>query len=628
MGKPRNILFIIVRSIALTVLATLLVAMLGLSAVIVDRLRGWTKETIKITLDDSVARADTMTKREQLAVAMDIVKKAGGGSSEDYLGMDLAEIAEATSVDAIDVVDRTGQIVNSSDASRLGRSYADDPAAKKFYDGALSQVIYVSEVESWPLWDGQKAWLAYEADKKTPGGPVLVVATSGEATHDASMRDKLVDEASYRTVGEQGYLVLCNPSLTISGCRDLSLMFSELELSHDIDEICDKGRLVEESFFGRDAYILARRVQGTGHGDPDTRYLLGVYLKDEDAGLVSEAMLLLGGFTAVLFAVLVMLLSRQMRKNVADPVSAINRSLDNITAGKLEERVDVTGSVEFEGLSQGINTTVDKLKELIEQEATRIDEELRLARTIQHAALPNVFPPFPERTDVGLFASMDAAKEVGGDFYDFFLVSDTRLAVVVADVSDKGIPAAMFMMRAKTAIKALAVSGLAVDEVIARANDDLCEDNEAGMFVTLWMGILNLDTGVMEYVHAGHTCPVLLHGDDATYVKKRRNFIVGARPGMRYVRQELRLQPRDALFLYSDGVTEAFDAEGGLYGGERLERVLAQASGAHADLGPNGYCEAVCKAVGEDVAAHAAGAEQSDDITMLCIRFEGQGGQV
>lgn len=626
MGKTRNILSIIVRSIALTVLATLLVAMLGLSTVIVDRLRGWTKETIKIALDDSVARADTMTKREQLAVAMDVVKKADG-SSEGYLGMDLAEIAEATSVDAIDVVDRTGQIVNSSDASRLGRSYVDEPGSKEDFDDALSQVIFVGEVESWPLWGGQKAWIAYEADKKTPGGPFLVVATCGEATHDEAMRDKLIDEASYRTVGEQGYLVLCNPSLMISGCRDLSIIFSQFELSHDIDQICDEGRLVEETFFGKDAYVLARRVQGTGHGDPATRYLLGVYLKDEDAGLVSEAMLYLGAFTAVLFAVLVVLLSRQMRKNVADPVSAIKRSLDNITAGKLDERVDVTGSVEFEGLSQGINTTVDKLKDLIEQEATRIDEELHLARTIQRATLPNVFPPFPERTDVGLFASMDAAKEVGGDFYDFFLVSDTRLAVVVADVSDKGIPAAMFMMRAKTAIKALAVSGLPVDEVIAQANDDLCEDNEAGMFVTLWMGILNLDTGVMEYVHAGHTCPVLLHGGDATYVKKRRNFIVGARPGMRYARQELHLEPHDAVFLYSDGVTEAFDAEGGLYGGERLERVLAQASGAHAGLGPNGYCEAVCAAVGEDVAGYTAGTEQSDDITMLCIRFEGQGGQ-
>jgi len=260
---------------------------------------------------------------------------------------------------------------------------------------------------------------------------------------------------------------------------------------------------------------------------------------------------------------------------------------------------------------------------LMSAEKERIDTELELARQIQRTSLPNVFPPYPERHEVGLFASMDAAREVGGDFYDFFLVDEDKLAVIVADVSDKGIPAALFMMRSKAAIKHLALSGLAADEVMTRVNDALCTDNEAGMFVTAWLGILDLRTGVMEYVHAGHTCPALVSDGVVSYVKQRRDFIVGGRAGMSYHRQELRMKPGDTLFLYSDGVTEAFGANDELYGSEGLERVLARVTPSVSADDANEYCKAVCMAVKDDLARFTQGVDQSDDITMLCIRYEG-----
>ena len=256
-------------------------------------------------------------------------------------------------------------------------------------------------------------------------------------------------------------------------------------------------------------------------------------------------------------------------------------------------------------------------------EKERIDTELELAAQIQKTSLPSAFPPFPERHDFGLFASMDAAKEVGGDFYDFFLVAEDRLAVVVADVSDKGVPAALFMMRAKAAIKDLVMSELPVDEVMVRVNDELCTGNEARMFVTAWLGILDLRTGNMEYVHAGHTCPVLLRKGAAIYVGGKRDLFLGAVPSLSYCRQELTLGPGDALFLYSDGVTEAFNTNTELYGSDRLADKLKRALSIAPAADANEYCKTVCATVRADVATFAEGVEQSDDITMLCVRFMG-----
>ncbi|MBR3315327.1 MAG: SpoIIE family protein phosphatase [Atopobiaceae bacterium] len=378
--------------------------------------------------------------------------------------------------------------------------------------------------------------------------------------------------------------------------------------------------MVEERLLGKDVYMRATSVAGP-NGAP--YYLLAAYPVDEAHRSLRRTQLTLLAYSGVLFVGLLFLLGRLMRRHVSSRVETVNQSLDAITSGALGERVDVRDSIEFAELSDGINATVTKLEELIEQEAMRLDKELALARTIQKTSRPSIFPPFPERDDFGLYASMDAAKEVGGDFYDFFLVSDDRLAFIVADVSDKGIPAALFMMRAKAAVKALAASGLPADAVMRRANDDLYANNEAGMFVTMWLGILDLVTGVVEYVHAGHTCPALIGKAGVSFVRQRRDFIVGARSGVAYHRQELRLALGDALFLYSDGVTEAFDAHDEMYGSEGLERVLADVAEATAADDPNAYCREICVAVRDDVARFAEGTERSDDITMLCIRFEG-----
>ena len=245
-------------------------------------------------------------------------------------------------------------------------------------------------------------------------------------------------------------------------------------------------------------------------------------------------------------------------------------------------------------------------------------KELAMAADIQENAIPRVFPPFPEERRMDLFADMKPAREVGGDFYDFYFTGPDRLAFLVADVSDKGVPAALFMMRAKTLLKNLAQTGRPLAEAVAAANEALCEGNAANMFVTAWVGEIDLATGTVRYVNAGHNPPLVLCAKDgsAEYLRSRPGLVLGAMPGAKYRTGEVALAPGDAIYLYTDGVTEQTDPHGELFGEARLQAFLA---------GGNflAHPEACAGAVLAGVEAHAAGAEQSDDRTQLLLRWRG-----
>ena len=260
--------------------------------------------------------------------------------------------------------------------------------------------------------------------------------------------------------------------------------------------------------------------------------------------------------------------------------------------------------------------------ELARQEA-RIEADLEIAQSIQSSALPSVFPPFSERKEFELFASMHAAKEVGGDFYDYYMLDENTLGFLIADVSGKSIPGAMFMMTSKTVIKSLAESGMPVDEVFMEANEKLCEGNDAEMFLTAWMGYLDLKTGLVKVANAGHNPPVLIRDGKAEYVILKPGLMLAGMDGMMYKEQEVQLQKGDILYLYTDGVTEAMDAEENLYGEDRLLEILSFGNDYPAPSGENGIAGAVCEVVSADIERFVQGAEQSDDITMLCVRYLG-----
>jgi sigma-B regulation protein RsbU (phosphoserine phosphatase) len=248
-------------------------------------------------------------------------------------------------------------------------------------------------------------------------------------------------------------------------------------------------------------------------------------------------------------------------------------------------------------------------------EKERIGTELSVATNIQASMLPRAFPAFPDRGEIDLYASMRPAKEVGGDFYDFFSVGGDTLAVVIADVSGKGVPAALFMVVAKTLIKSYAQSGRTPEEVFAAVNNALFENNETSMFVTAFMGFLEMKTGKFVYANAGHNPPLLSRDGRFEYMKLSPGCALAVVENVAYRESSVTLGRGDVLFLYTDGVTEAADSGEKLFGGERLrEKLNALAESPMKDI---------VSAVNAEIDAFAGSAEQSDDITILAVEWRG-----
>ena len=242
-------------------------------------------------------------------------------------------------------------------------------------------------------------------------------------------------------------------------------------------------------------------------------------------------------------------------------------------------------------------------------------KELKMAKDIQLAALPNVFPPFPDEPRFGIWASMETAREVGGDFYDFYYTGRNHILFLVADVSGKGVPAAMFMMRAKTLIKSIAQTSKPLVQVFEEANDALCEGNSSNTFVTVWAGEINISTGHVTYVNAGHNPPIVRQGGKVEYLRARPSLVLGAMPGVRYRVGELQLAPGDAIYLYTDGITEQSNSSEEPYGEARLLKVLSNSPYRR---------DAVLATVLADVRQYAGGVEQTDDCTQLVIQYRGE----
>lgn len=313
-----------------------------------------------------------------------------------------------------------------------------------------------------------------------------------------------------------------------------------------------------------------------------------------------------------------------IRKILIHPLSTLHHAAIGLVEDRMEHldefRVSVDTGDEVEELAHSFQYMVGELNEYIQNlsritaEKERIGAELDVAKHIQASMLPCIFPAFPDRNEFDIHASMTPAKEVGGDFYDFFLVDDDHLAMVMADVSGKGVPAALFMMISKTLIKSAAQSGLSPKAVLEKVNDQLCENNDAEMFVTVWLGILEISTGKMKCANAGHEYPAIMRkGGSFELFKDRHGFVLAGMEGVRYREYDLELNAGDRLFVYTDGVPEATDASNTLYGTERMIEAL----NSRAD----GSCCELLAYLHEDVNNFVGNADQFDDITMLCIEM-------
>lgn len=335
---------------------------------------------------------------------------------------------------------------------------------------------------------------------------------------------------------------------------------------------------------------------------------------------------------AVLVSCLILIISAvayyyYVRHIVIRPAVILHDAAGKLVKDEMDDlgnfTIDIHSGDEFEDLAQAFQYMTVELSEYIKNltevtaEKERIGAELDVAAQIQSSMLPCIFPAFPGKKEIDIYATMNPAKEVGGDFYDFFMVDDRHLAVVMADVSGKGVPAALFMVIGKTLIKDHTQPGKPLGEVFSDVNNLLCDSNSEGLFITAFEGVLDLETGEFFYVNAGHEVPYINRaGEGYQPYKVRPGFVLAGMEDMRYKEGSLTLQPGDRIFLYTDGVPEATNRENELYGNERLYRILNQ----NKDRTP----KELLPEIKADVDLFVGEAPQFDDITMLCLEYKGK----
>ena len=319
----------------------------------------------------------------------------------------------------------------------------------------------------------------------------------------------------------------------------------------------------------------------------------------------------LSGFAALFLAYILTALF------INKPIAKLTGEVAGIALGNLDTQIKIETNDELSVLAKTFNKMTGELKKSIDEnlrereEKNRLNIELSVAVEIQESMLPNVFPAFPGRDEFDLFASMLPAKNVGGDFYDFFFINKDNLVLLIADVSGKGVPAALFMVIAKTLIKNASFEKKP-REVFDAVNAKLCENNDAGMFVTAFMGVFNIPTGVLTFVNAGHNPPLIKKGDGSfAYLKTKPSLVLAFSNETKYGQEEILLEKDDVLFLYTDGVTEAMNKDNELFGEDRLLNVLDK----YAHFPPGELVPAVKR----DVDDFSEGMNQADDITMLAF---------
>ena len=521
----------------------------------------------------------------------------------------LVQMAKKYEVTEISIIGRNGIIRTSSDETIVGFDMASGEQSAAF-------LVLIDKGQEELVQQYQPITMNSDISRKY-AGVALDDGTFVQVGYDAELFQKDISHqielsAANRHVGGTGHLIICDSEMQIVGssCGLIGKPLTSLGLPEKLPPT-QLERFIAQ-MFGEDCLCMYQLTEGY--------YIIGV-LPLTEAQLSRNLSVVVTLFMEVLiFTALFLLIYSLVKELVVHNLDRITRSLSEISNGNLDIEVNVRSTAEFASLSNDINTTVNTLQRYIDEAAARIDRELEFARSVQVSTLPNTFPAFPDRAEFDIWAGMHPAKEVGGDFYDFYLPDRDHLAFLVADVSGKGIPAAMFMMTAKSTLKSLAESGLPVNEVFTQANRQLCENNESGMFVTAWMGILDLRSGLLKFANAGHNPPLLRHANGCfEYFRSKAGFVLAGIDEFHYRENELQLQPGDVFYLYTDGVTEAHNAFSELYGEDRLRTALGR-------TGQEDAVEDICAAVRKDMDHYVNDAPQFDDITMLCMRYRGPAG--
>lgn len=524
-------------------------------------------------------------------------------ASDDWDTQSLQELAASYNVVSVNIISPEGIITKSSTPEYIGFDMNSGEQSKEFMCLFQGESEYVQPYQA----------LAY--DTSTNGkyaGILLDDGTALQVGYSYEQYRKDIDDTIYyatknRHIGSSGFVMICDEDWLIVADGDIhnGMNLSEVGITIDTSSMQEETNYTAEiggqkylySYLFTEGYCIIGAIP-----EYEAHYMRNVSLY---ISIIVEI---------IIFATLFVLVYFLIKKVIINNLREINNGLAQITDGNLNVKVDVRSNAEFVSLSDDINSTVNTLKKYISEAAARIDKELEYAQEIQYSALPSTFPPYPDQNHFDIYAQMITAKEVGGDFYDFYMLNDYTVAFLIADVSGKGIPASLFMMTAKTTIKDLAERGLIANEILREANEKLCEGNDAAMFVTVCMGIVDLRTGRLHFVNAGHNPPLVKHKNgDFEYLKMKSGFVLAGMEGVNYQLNEYDLHPGDRIFLYTDGVTEATDSQNQLYGEERLKKFMD----AHSETA----AKKLLAGLKEDIDQFVGEAPQFDDITMLMFDF-------
>ncbi len=519
---------------------------------------------------------------------------------------DINTLAEEYHIAEINIIDEEGVVVDSTFPSFVGYHMDSGEQSAAFLPLLEGETEYVQSYQA-TAYD-PSIYRKYAGIALPEGGFIQVGYDAEQFQEDLAFEVK--DATKNRHIGENGYILIADENWDIVSDQkgDLGTNLSTTGLEIDTEQIPQDSRF-SATVYGVKCACMYEYTEGY--------YIISVMPTSEAFFSRNLSIAVTIAIVLIIFGVLFILLFLLIRVVVVNNIYQINDSLSKITEGDLDVVLEEMPVEEFTALSEDINATVDTLKHYITEAETRMDQELSFAEQVQYSSLPNVFPPYPERKDLDLYAAMYTAKEVGGDFYDFYFVGNDRLAFLIADVSGKGVPAAMFMMRAKTLLKSLTEASQDVGEAMTQANNMLCENNDACLFVTAWLGILDCKNGMLEYVSAGHNPPLILKkGDSFQYLRSKPGFVLAGLEGVVYETERMHLSSGDMIFLYTDGITEAENESGTFYGEERLLNLCRS--------NENASSEELIRAVKADVDAFANGAQQLDDRTLLALRYLGR----
>lgn len=378
--------------------------------------------------------------------------------------------------------------------------------------------------------------------------------------------------------------------------------------------------IVTDNSYGYNYTAVSPILDEQGEAIAEIQYILDMQAVRDHLSSFLYKML---GISCTIICVALLLYMMLMKWMVLTPIEKLSRfTTEIIKSGNFKKQeIVISTKDEIEDLGNSFNAMLNKLEDYIGNltavtaEKERIGTELNVATHIQSSMLPCIFPAFPDRNELDIYATMTPAKEVGGDFYDFFMVDERHIAIVMADVSGKGVPAALFMVIGKTLIKDHTQPGRDLGEVFTEVNHILCESNDNGMFITAFEGVLDLITGEFRYVNAGHEKPFIYRESEGYEAYKvRSGFVLAGMENIRYKEQIIQLHIGDKVFLYTDGVTEAMNKEHQLYGMDRLRHILNQQCQTCSP-------EKILELVKADIDAFVGDNDQFDDITMLCLEY-------